>query len=261
LFTIAGLFPAASLMRRSVVAANWKMHGSTAMVAALLDELLRFDAVDPQMLILPPAPYLAQVVQRVRGSRIQVGAQNIHPEPAGAFTGETAAEMVADLGATHCLVGHSERRALFGESDVLCAQKFAAARRAGLAPILCVGETGAQRAQGHAVAVVVAQLNAVLDNVGAAAMAGALIAYEPVWAIGTGQTATPQDAQAMHAAIRQRLQSQDRRLAAEMPILYGGSIKPENAAALFEQRDVDGGLVGGASLNAKQFLEICRAAS
>jgi len=237
------------------------MHGSTATIAALLDELLLFDAVDPQLLVLPPAPYLAQVTRRLRGSRVGVGAQNVHPEPAGAFTGETAAEMVADLGATHCLVGHSERRQLFGETDALCARKFAAARRAGLTPILCVGETETQRAQGEAVAVVVAQLNAVLEAVGGAMLNGALIAYEPVWAIGTGRTATPDDAQAMHAAIRERLRSADECLALEMPILYGGSIKPDNAAGLFAQRDVDGGLVGGASLHAKQFLEICRAAS
>jgi triosephosphate isomerase (TIM) len=247
-------------MRRSVVAANWKMYGSSATIAGLLDELLGFDADAPQLLVLPPAPYLTQVVERLRGSRIQTGAQNIHPEPAGAFTGEIAAEMVADIGATHCLIGHSERRHLFGETDALCARKFVAARRAGLTPILCVGETEAQRARGEATPVVVAQLNAVLDVVGAAELAGALIAYEPVWAIGTGHTATPSDAQAMHAAIRDRLREADAVLAAEMSILYGGSIKPDNAAALFEQRDVDGGLVGGASLNAKQFLEICRAA-
>ena len=237
------------------------MHGSTATIAVLLDELLRFDRAVPRLLVLPPTAYLAQVTQRVRGSRIQVGAQNIHPDPAGAYTGETAAEMVADLGATYCLVGHSERRQLFGETDALCARKFAAARRAGLTPILCVGETESQRTEGEAVAVVVAQLNAVLEAVGSAMLEGALIAYEPVWAIGTGRTATPEDAQTMHAAIRQRLQSADRGLALATPILYGGSIKPDNAAALFAQRDVDGGLVGGASLQAKQFLEICKAAS
>jgi triosephosphate isomerase len=247
-------------MRRSVVAANWKMHGSTTTIAGLLDELLEFDVADVELLVLPPMPYVAQVVGRLRGSRIRTGAQNIHPEPSGAFTGETAAEMVKDLGATHCLIGHSERRQLFGESDALCGQKFAAARRAGLTPVLCVGETEAQRLAGDAEAVVVGQLNAVLAAVGSAALSGALIAYEPVWAIGTGRTATPQDAQSMHAAIRRRLATADLELAAGTRILYGGSIKPANAAALFAQDDVDGGLVGGASLDAKQFLEICKAA-
>jgi triosephosphate isomerase len=247
-------------VRRPVVAANWKMHGSTATIATLLDAVVTLHALRAEVLVLPPAPYLAAVVQRLRGTVIGVGAQNIHSETAGAYTGETAAEMVKDVGATHVLVGHSERRQLFGETDAVCAKKFAAALRGGLVPILCIGETAAERESGAAAVVVMRQLNAVVDAIGIAGFAGAIIAYEPVWAIGTGRTATPADAQAMHATIRDEIRSRDVAIAERLRILYGGSIKPDNAAALFAQADVDGGLVGGASLNAGQFLEICRAA-
>jgi triosephosphate isomerase len=247
-------------VRRPVVAANWKMHGSSATIATLLDAIVVLQALQVDVLVLPPAPYLAAVVQRLRGTRIGVGAQNIHSEAAGAYTGETAAEMVRDVGATHVLIGHSERRQLFGETDALCAKKFAAALRAGLVPILCVGETAAERERGDAANVVMRQLNAVVDAIGIAGFHDACIAYEPVWAIGTGRTATPADAQAMHETIRAQVRSREAAIAARLPILYGGSIKADNAAALFAQEDVDGGLVGGASLNAGQFLEICRAA-
>jgi triosephosphate isomerase (TIM) len=236
------------------------MHGSTATIARLLDGLVTSAAASTDLLVLPPMPYLAQVVQRLRGTSIRVGAQNIHPEPMGAFTGETAAEMVKDLGATHALIGHSERRQLFGETDTLCTQKFSAALRAGLIPVLCVGETAAERERGDAFAVVARQLNAIIDVVGIAVFETAIVAYEPVWAIGTGRTATPDDAQAMHASIRARVRALDTVVADGLRILYGGSIKAENAAALFAEADVDGGLVGGASLNAGQFMEICRAA-
>jgi triosephosphate isomerase len=247
-------------VRRPVVAANWKMHGSSATIAALLDAVVALQAPRAEVLVLPPAPYLAAVVQRLHGTSVGVGAQNIHAEPAGAFTGETAAEMVADVGATYVLIGHSERRQLFGETDALCAKKFAAALRVGLLPILCVGETAVERERGDAATVVTRQLNVVLDAIGVAGFNDAIIAYEPVWAIGTGRTATPADAQAMHGMIREQVRSRDDAMAARLRILYGGSIKADNAAALFAQVDVDGGLVGGASLNAGQFLEICRAA-
>jgi triosephosphate isomerase len=236
------------------------MHGSSASIAKLLEELLSLEVERTDVLLFPPFVYLAEVVRRVRNTRLGVGAQNIHADAAGAFTGEVAAEMVSDVGATHVLVGHSERRQLFGESDALIARKFSAAMRAGLVPILCVGETLTDREGGRAEAVVTAQLNAVLDVVGIGAFENAMVAYEPVWAIGTGRSATPVDAQAMHAVIRARLGAIDPAVADRLRVLYGGSVNAENAHALFAAKDVDGGLVGGASLNARQFMDICRAA-
>jgi triosephosphate isomerase (TIM) len=236
------------------------MHGSSATIGKLLEELLPLDLTRIDVLLFPPLAYLAAVVQRVRDTRFGVGAQNIHADRAGAYTGEVAAEMVRDVGATHVLVGHSERRQLFGESDELVARKFGAAIRAGLVPVLCVGETLTQREAGRAEASVTAQLDAVLDFVGVGAFERAMIAYEPVWAIGTGRSATPVDAQAMHAVIRARVRAIDPAVADRLRVLYGGSVNAENAGALFAAADVDGGLVGGASLNAKQFMDICRAA-
>ncbi len=236
------------------------MHGSSASIAKLLEELLSLEVERTDVLLFPPFVYLAEVVRRVRNTRLGVGAQNIHADAVGAFTGEVAAEMVSDVGATHVLVGHSERRQLFGESDALIARKFSAAMRAGLVPILCVGETLTDREGGRAEAVVTAQLNAVLDVVGVGAFENAMVAYEPVWAIGTGRSATPVDAQAMHAVIRAHLGAIDPAVADRLRVLYGGSVNAENAHALFAAKDVDGGLVGGASLNARQFMDICRAA-
>jgi triosephosphate isomerase (TIM) len=247
-------------VRRRVVAGNWKMHGSTTSIEALLGNLrlLRVPQID--VLLFPPAAYLTAVVAGVRGSALKVGAQNAHPEPQGPFTGEVSAEMIRDVGATHLLVGHSERRRLFGESDELVAQKFAAALRAALEPVLCVGETLSEREAGRAEEVVSAQLKAVVGVVGVEALRHAMIAYEPVWAIGTGRSATPDDAQRMHRAIRGQIGALDASIAAELRILYGGSINERNAATLFAGADVDGGLVGGASLDAGQFVKICRAA-
>jgi triosephosphate isomerase len=236
------------------------MHGSTATIGRLLTELLPLRVPQIDIVLLPPMAYLSDVVTHLRGSSIRVGAQNVHPDPEGAYTGEVSAEMVKDLGATCVLVGHSERRRLFGEGDELIARKFVAALRVGLEPILCVGETLAEREAGDAEEVVTAQLNAVVGVVGVAALKRAMIAYEPVWAIGTGLSATPSDAQAMHRTIRDRIRAQDPAVAEGVRILYGGSINAGNAASLFAGADVDGGLVGGASLNAGQFMEICRAA-
>jgi triosephosphate isomerase len=236
------------------------MHGSTATIGRLLTELLPLRVPQIDIVLLPPMAYLSDVVTHLRGSSIRVGAQNVHPDPEGAYTGEVSAEMVKDLGATCVLVGHSERRRLFGEGDELIARKFVAALRVGLEPILCVGETLAEREAGDAEEVVTAQLNAVVGVVGVAALKRAMIAYEPVWAIGTGLSATPSDAQAMHRTIRDRIRAQDPAVAEGVRILYGGSINAGNAASLFAGADVDGGLVGGASLNAEQFMEICRAA-
>jgi triosephosphate isomerase (TIM) len=236
------------------------MHGSTATIRRLLEDLLPLSVPHIDVVLLPPIAYLSDVVGQLRGSRILVGAQNVHPDPEGAYTGEVSAEMVKDLGATHVIVGHSERRRLFGEDNELVARKFAAALRAGLEPILCVGETEAEREAGEAENVVTAQLNAVVGVAGVAALKKAMIAYEPVWAIGTGRSATPADAQAMHRTIRDLIRGQDSVIADGVQVLYGGSINAGNAAALFAGADVDGGLVGGASLNAGQFMEICRAA-
>ena len=247
-------------MRRPVVAGNWKMNGSMASIGKLIDEMLPLDLARTDVILFPPIPYIAAVVERVRNTGVGVGVQNIHSERAGAFTGEVAAEMVKELGATHVLVGHSERRRLFGESDAFIAQKCGAAIRAGLVPVVCVGETLTERADGRAEAVVATQLTAIVDAVGIDVFRFAIVAYEPVWAIGTGRTATPTDAQAMHAAIRARIRTIDAAIAEGLRVVYGGSVNADNASALFAEADVDGGLVGGASLSARQFLDICRAA-
>ena len=247
-------------MRRRVVAGNWKMHGSTATIEQLLDALVRLNVPRVDVLLFPPIAYLSAVVGRTKGSALKVGAQNIHAEPSGAFTGEVAAEMVKDLGATHVLIGHSERRRWFNETDAIVAQKFAAALRAGLVPVLCVGETSAERDDGRAEQVVMKQLDAIIASAGVASLQRAMLAYEPVWAIGTGRSATPTDAQTMHRAIRARIRTFDGSVADGLRILYGGSITDGNAGALFAGADVDGGLVGGASLNAGQFENICKAA-
>jgi triosephosphate isomerase len=247
-------------VRRPVVAGNWKMHGSIAAIDRLLQHIEQSSVTGVDVLVFPPTVYLARVAARVSDAPIDVGAQTTHSEPAGAFTGVVSAEMVKDVGATHVLVGHSERRQLFGETDDRVGRKYEAVIRAGLMPILCVGETLGQRQDGHAESVVITQLEAALSGVGRDALERTMIAYEPVWAIGTGRSATPVDAQTMHRTIREWLRSMDPLLAERMRILYGGSINANNAASLFGEPDVDGGLVGGASLDAAQFLEICRAA-
>jgi triosephosphate isomerase len=189
-----------------------------------------------------------------------LGAQNVSNEPSGAFTGEVSAAMLKDFGCTYVIVGHSERRSFYGDTDLLVAKKFAAARASGMVPILCVGETLEEREKNITEAVVARQLDAVIELEGAAALGSAVIAYEPVWAIGTGRTATPEQAQEVHAFIRQRVAGHDRDAANKVRILYGGSVKASNAEVLFGQADIDGGLIGGASLNADEFLAICRAA-
>lgn len=245
-------------MSRKLVVGNWKMHGSRAQVGELLEALkaglARAQGVG--VAVCPPFPYLAQAAGLLAGTDVGVGAQNLAVETAGAYTGEVAGEMLADVGCRYVIVGHSERRTLYGEDNVLVARKFKAASEQGLVPILCVGEQLAEREAGTTEQVVAAQLDAVLDLCGEAALATALIAYEPVWAIGTGKVATPEQAQAVHAFIRGRVAR-----GADTPtLLYGGSVKPDNAAGLFAQPDVDGGLIGGASLVAEQFLAICEAA-
>ena len=209
----------------------------------------------------PPYVYLAEAAAQLQGSAVLLGAQDVSAESGGAFTGEVAGAMLREVGCTHVIVGHSERRSLFGESYAVVAAKFIAARAAGLVPILCVGETLAERESGATETVVRRQLAAVLDSAGVTALDGAIVAYEPVWAIGTGKTATPDQAQAVHADIRAQLTAADDRIGAATRILYGGSVKGANAADLFAMQDIDGGLIGGASLDAQDFLAICRAAA
>ena len=228
-------------MKRSrLVAGNWKMHGSRASIAALLDALVKENPAS--CAVCAPYPYLAQVAERLRGSAIAWGAQNVSEHAQGAYTGEVSAAMLAEFGCRYVIVGHSERRQLYGESDAQVAAKFAAVKAAGMTPILCVGETLEEREAGRTEQVVARQLAPV-------AFENAVLAYEPVWAIGTGRNATPEQAQAVHGYLRQKVP-------ADTPILYGGSVKPQNAAAIFAMPDVDGGLIGGASLVAKDFLAI-----
>ncbi|MGH8686654.1 MAG: triose-phosphate isomerase [Burkholderiales bacterium] len=234
-------------MRARLVAGNWKMNGSRGSVGALMDGLV---AADVACAVCVPFPFLAQVSERLRGTRVAWGAQTLSEHASGAYTGEVSAAMLAEFGCRFVLVGHSERRQLFEESDAQVAAKFAAAQGSGLTPILCVGETLAERDAGRTEAVVARQIDVVLAR---GALGAAVVAYEPVWAIGTGRTATPVQAQAVHAFLRARV-------GADTTLLYGGSVKPDNAAALFAQADVDGGLVGGASLAAEDFIALCRMA-
>jgi len=249
-------------MRDLLVAGNWKMNGSSAMSAELVDGILAGmpGAKGVQLLVCPPFPYLARVAERVAGSRLMLGAQTVSEYGSGAYTGEISASMLRDNGCSYAIVGHSERRALFGESSAIVAAKFAAAQSGGLIPILCVGETLDDREAGRTEAVIGEQLGAVLDAHGIAAFGNAVIAYEPVWAIGTGRTATPEQAQDVHRYIRGMLAEQDHSTAEGAQILYGGSVKGDNAAALFAMPDIDGGLIGGASLKAADFLAIAQGA-
>jgi len=250
-----------SNMLKNLVAANWKMHGSRSMAVALCGEIAMASTGDIDVAVCPPFPYLATVAAACAEAGIGVGAQDLSEhEGQGAYTGEVSAAMLTDCGAQWVLVGHSERRQYHGESDALVARKFAAARAGGLTPILCVGETLAQREAGDTEAVIARQLQAVIGDGGIAAFDTAVIAYEPVWAIGTGRTATPEQAQLVHAFIRSQLQKEDVMIARLTRLLYGGSVKVANAAELFAQSDVDGGLIGGASLTATDFLGICAAA-
>ena len=248
-------------MRRKLVAGNWKMHGALAQNSELLSALRSGMAGLAQVdcAVCVPFPYLAQTQQALSGSVVKLGAQDVHQLDKGAYTGEVSASMLRDFGCAYVIVGHSERRAIYGESSRLVAEKFMAAQQAGLTPILCVGETLEQREGGVTEAVVAEQLDAVIQLAGVQALKNAVVAYEPVWAIGTGKTATSAQAQAVHAFIRQRIASQDSQIASGLCILYGGSVKANNAAELFAMSDIDGGLIGGASLVADEFLAICSA--
>ncbi|PIE00469.1 MAG: triose-phosphate isomerase [Thiothrix nivea] len=248
-------------MRRSLIAGNWKLNGSGASVETLVNGILAgaADLSDVSIAVCAPYVYIPQVAQLLQGSSVALGAQDVSEHNAGAFTGEVSAPMLEEFGCQYVIVGHSERRALFGERDEDTAAKFAAARKQGLTPILCVGETLEEREQGVTETVVGRQLDAVIALEGEAALADAVIAYEPVWAIGTGETATPQQAQDVHAFIRSKIAALDAEVADKVQILYGGSVKGSNAAELFAMADIDGGLIGGASLQAQDFLAICQA--
>jgi triosephosphate isomerase len=250
-------------MRKILVAGNWKMNASTEMVRELLGGLLAGTSPDRgvDMAVFPPFPYLAQTAELLTGSVIRFGAQTLNPLPGGAHTGEVSASMLTDLGCDMVLVGHSERRTLYRESDADVAERFQAALDAGLVPVLCVGETLEEREAGQTEAVVGRQIDAVLARSGIGGFERAVVAYEPVWAIGTGKTATPEQAQAVHAFIRDKFAEHDGIIAGQLRILYGGSVNGSNAADLFARKDIDGGLVGGASLKAEDFLAIYEAAA
>jgi triosephosphate isomerase len=248
-------------MRKKLVAGNWKMHGSHSMAKALVSEIAAAKPADIDVLVFPPFPYLSGLARQCADSGLGIGAQDVSEhEGQGAYTGEVSAAMLVDVGAQWTLVGHSERRHYHAESNELVARKFAAARAAGLTPILCVGETLEQREADQTEAVIAAQMQAVLALNGIASFDTAVIAYEPVWAIGTGRTASPEQAQQVHAFIRSQLAKEDVMIAGLTRLLYGGSVKAANAAELFAQPDVDGGLIGGAALVAADFLGICAAA-
>ena len=247
-------------MRRKIVAGNWKMNGSKDLVQQLVGVICdHAGSLDTgaEVVIIPPAPYIPLVQQQADG-KLALGVQNVSEWQSGAYTGEISADMAKDLGCWYVLVGHSERRQLFGETDEVVARKVGRVLESGLTAVLCVGETLEQREAGEAVGVVAGQVRQGLSAISADQWSRVVVAYEPVWAIGTGKTATAEDAQAMHAEIRKMLASMNAP-AEEISVLYGGSVKADNAAALFSEPDIDGGLIGGASLKADEFISICRA--
>jgi triosephosphate isomerase len=242
-------------MAKPLLAGNWKMHGTAQTAAKLAADLANSSGDYPDLIVFPPYVCIPAVVTELLAAKnIAIGAQNISHHSEGAFTGEISGKMLADIGCSHVLVGHSERRTYCLESNQLVAEKFAAAKRSGLVPILCVGETLQQRQDGQELQIIKSQLDAVVDLVGLDSVCDAIIAYEPVWAVGTGETATPEQAQQVHGFIRENLGENGM----DTQILYGGSINADNAATLFAQPDLDGGLVGGASLEAEHFLNIAQ---
>lgn len=250
-------------MRKPFVAGNWKMHGSKASILSLVTGLNSQSAElgEVDVAVCPPAIYIDYANRTLSSDAIAVGAQNMAVEPVqGAYTGEVSAEMLKDFGCEYVILGHSERRAIYKETDAEIAEKVKVALAANVTPILCVGETLEQRESGVMESVIAAQLDAVLDVIGINAFSGVVIAYEPVWAIGTGVTASPAQAQEVHAFIRGKLAKLNSAVADNIIIQYGGSVKPNNAKELFGQADIDGGLIGGASLSADDFIAICKAA-
>ena len=250
----------AKKMRKTIVAGNWKMNASKDSVESLVTDILSGASdVSAEIIVCAPFPYLSQVEVLIEGSNLMLGAQNLNVNASGAFTGEVSAEMIKDFGANHVIVGHSERRSLYGETSEIVAEKTKAAIDSGLTPILCLGESLDQRESGKTESVVSEQLNKVIKMVGIEAFNNIIIAYEPVWAIGTGMTATPEQAQAVHKFIRDLLASSSQDIAHKTAILYGGSMNASNAVELISCADIDGGLIGGAALKAEDFLQICKA--
>lgn len=253
--------------RKQRVVGNWKMNGNSESMSKLISGILsRLEEVVSslneccEVIIAPPFPYLSHVAREVKDTFLQLSAQDVSPRPEGAFTGEVAASMLVDNGCRYTIVGHSERRHYWQETNEVVANKFKAAREGGLFPILCVGETQKERESEQTKTVIMGQIDAIIQKVGMEGFEGAVIAYEPVWAIGTGLQATPKQAQEVHAAVRKRIAQESLELSERIPVLYGGSVKPDSAIELFKQPDVDGALVGGSSLDAKQFSEIALAA-
>jgi len=250
-------------MRQPLVAGNWKLNGNKQSIEKLLQGVLggMRDVKKAEVAVCAPYIYIPQVADMLKNSTVSYGSQNISEYESGAYTGEISATMLQEFGCKYAIVGHSERRSIYGETDEQVANKFVASQKVGIRPILCVGELLEEREAGETESVVARQLDAVVDKAGIEAFKDAVIAYEPVWAIGTGKTASPDQAQDVHAFIRQRLAKQSAEIAAAVQILYGGSVKPDNAESLFAQADIDGGLIGGASLDAAGFLAICCAAN
>ena len=247
-------------MRKTIVAGNWKMNASKESVNSLINGILSgMNGVSSVVIVCAPFPYFSQVESLINGSNLMLGAQNLNVNSGGAFTGEVSADMIMDFGAQHVIVGHSERRSLYGETSAVVAEKTKAAIDAGLIPLLCIGESLEERESGNTEAVVAEQLNAVISLLGIDAFDGVIIAYEPVWAIGTGLTATPEQAQSVHLFIRNLLAVNSKSIAQKTPILYGGSMNAGNASDLISCPDIDGGLIGGAALKAEDFLQICKA--
>ena len=247
-------------MRKTIVAGNWKMNASKETVNSLIEGILSgINEVSSEVIVCAPFPYLSQVESLINNSKLMLGAQNLNINPAGAFTGEVSADMIKDFGAQHVIVGHSERRSLYGETNAIVAEKTKTAIDAGLTPLLCVGESLEDRESGNTEAIVEEQINAVIDLIGIEAFDQVIIAYEPVWAIGTGLTASPEQAQTVHLFIRNLLANSSEKIAKRTPILYGGSMNAGNAADLISCTDIDGGLIGGAALKAEDFLQICKA--
>ena len=247
-------------MRKTIVAGNWKMNASKETVNSLIEGILSgVNETTSEVIVCAPFPYLSQVESLINNSKLMLGAQNLNVNPAGAFTGEVSADMIKDFGAQHVIVGHSERRSLYGETNAIVAEKTKAAIGAGLTPLLCVGESLEDRESGKTEAIVEEQINAVIDLIGIEAFDQVIIAYEPVWAIGTGLTASPEQAQTVHLFIRNLLANSSEKIAKRTPILYGGSMNAANAADLISCSDIDGGLIGGAALKAEDFLQICKA--
>jgi triosephosphate isomerase len=249
-------------MRHNIAAGNWKMNGTRDSIRALLGGLLpNLDAnASGEVIVFPAFVHIELVAGLIAGSPVRLGAQNLSVHEKGAHTGEISGPMLVDMGCHYVLVGHSERRAMYGETDEVVAAKFSAAQQAGLTPVLCVGETLEEREADQTEAVIARQLDAVINASGIDALGNAVLAYEPVWAIGTGKTATPDQAQAVHAFLRERIAAKNANIAGSLRILYGGSVNGKNAADLLANADVDGGLVGGASLDAEAFSQICTAA-